>query len=169
MVSGEKDENGEQGETIVIARKRRGLRAALTLTLAASFLCLSSFQSVASTETLKRSVSNILQGPLDLVLAPMTAAKGITTKMIDSEDSNWVRAIFVAPGYIWYTGVIVGAGVLRVVTGGLELVPGILLMPFEADLDPLFDPVDRAPALVEFDTPCCINIRFGIDYTNPEY
>ncbi len=157
------------GETNVISKKRQGIRSLLALTLAASLLCLSSVEAGASPETLKRSVGNMLQGPLDLLLAPVTAAKGVSTKIVDIEDSNWVRAIFLAPGYIWYTGVIVGAGVLRVITGGLELVPGILLLPFDADLDPLFDPVERAPALVELDTPCCIDIRFGLDYTTPEY
>jgi hypothetical protein len=88
--------------------------------------------------------------------------------MRDVKDSVAIRVFFALPGYIWYTGVNVGASVIRAVTGLLELVPGILLLPFEADLDPLFDAVENAGALVEVETPCCIYIKFGIDYTSPE-
>lgn len=81
-----------------------------------------------------------------------------------------VRIAFIVPGYIWYTGVNVGASVIRGVTGMIELIPGVLLLPFpEVDMDPLFDPVDNAGALVEIDTPCCLYIKFGIDYTAPVY
>lgn len=100
----------------------------------------------------------------------MTSLVGISTKMSEQDDSNAVRIFFAGPGYIWYTGVIVGASVIRGVTGLIELVPGVLLLPFpDADMDPLFDPVDSAGALVEVDTPCCVYIKFGIDYTAPVY
>jgi hypothetical protein len=125
--------------------------------------------ATASSETFVRSVSNMTQGPFDVLLSPITAATGITQKLRDVEDHWAVRAFFVAPGYVWYTGVIIGGGVLRTITGSLELVPGIFLLPFEADMDTLFDPVERAPAMVELDTPCCYNLKFGLDYTSVEY
>ncbi len=125
--------------------------------------------ATASPETLVRSISNMTQGPLDMLLSPITSATGIATKMRDIEDSWAVRALFVAPGYVWYTGVVVGGGALRTITGGLELIPGLLLLPFDADIDTLFDPVERAPAMIELDTPCCYNVKFGLDYTTVEY
>ena len=45
----------------------------------------------------------------------------------------------------------VGAGALRTVTGVLEFVPGLVLLPFDADIDPLFDPVYNAPSLVNWE------------------
>ncbi len=149
--------------------KRSGSRLAACSMLAASLMLVPG-PAVASPETLKRSVSNMVQSPLDLLLSPMTAMIGIATKMRDQEDSTAVRLTFVVPGYIWYTGVNVGASVIRGVTGLIEVLPGLLLLPFaESDLDPLFDPVDNAGALVEIDTPCCVYVKFGIDYTAPVY
>jgi hypothetical protein len=153
----------------MISLMRTGYRLAACSILAASLVLLPS-SAWASQETLKRSVSNMLQSPLDLVLSPMTSLIGISTKMVEQQDSAGVRLFFAVPGYIWYTGVNVGASVIRGVTGLIEVIPGVLLFPFpEADMDPLFDPVDNAGALIEIDTPCCIYIKFGIDYTAPVY
>jgi hypothetical protein len=152
----------------VISMRRSRVGCSAALILAMSLLILPAPQANASPETLKRGVSNILNSPLDLVLSPMSSAIGMTTKMRDVKDSVAIRVFFALPGYIWYTGVNVGASVIRAVTGMLELVPGILLLPFDADLDPLFDAVENAGALVEVETPCCIYIKFGIDYTSPE-
>jgi len=58
----------------------------------------------------------------------------------------------------------IGACATRAIAGALELLPGIGLFFFEADLDPLFPPVERAPALVDYDTPP-MHFKFGISYT----
>ena len=148
---------------------RFGSRLSAFSMLAASLMLLPVSAS-ASPETLKRSVSNMIQAPLDLLLSPMTTGVGISTKMADQDDSNAARVFFLVPGFIWYNGVIVGAAVIRGVTGLIEVIPGVLLLPFpELDMDALFDPVDSAGALVEIDTPCCLYIKFGIDYTAPVY
>ena len=144
---------------------RRSACKGLIGMLAIALVITSTAPADASTETLKRSVSNMTQGPLDMALSPITTAINLTQKMMDVDDSVAVRVIFAVPGYIWTTGVGMGGGALRTVTGLLEVVPGLLLIPCEADLDPLFDPVDRAPALVDIETPCCLYVKFGIDYT----
>ncbi len=137
--------------------------------LLASLLLTSSAPATASTETLKRSVSNIAQAPLDFVLAPMVGLLAVASKMREQDDPIGVRLAFAVPGVIWNTGVNIGSSVIRLVTGGLELVPGIFLLPFDAELDPLFVPVDNAAALVEIETPCCLYVKFGIDYTAAAY
>ena len=75
----------------------------------------------------------------------------------------------------------VGAAVIRGVAGLIELVPGIFLLPFETDIDALYDPADRGAALVEFENPLAEdgvakwfpmitwNVRFGVTYTSAEY
>ena len=125
--------------------------------------------TLASPATLKRSLSNITQAPLDLILSPMVGVLSVVTGMNDQADPVAVRVVFAVPGVIWNTGVIVGASVIRFVTGGLEFAPGVLLLPFEADLDTLFSAVDSAGALVEMETPCCIDVKFGLNYTLAEY
>lgn len=122
----------------------------------------------ASPETLKRSVGNILFAPLDIVFAPAMAGKILYTNMRDIDDSPWVRIVYPIPGYFWLTGITIGAGVLREVTGLIELIPGLGLVFLEADLHPLFAPVERGEALVDVETDY-LNIKFGMNYTAIPY
>ena len=122
----------------------------------------------ASYKTLSRSISNILFGPMDVLLSPVVAGKAITTNLEDVDDTTGVRVAYTVPGFFWYTGVIAGAGVLRTATGLLELIPGIILWPFDTDLDTLMDPVDDGGALVDVENDFHFQIKFGIDYTSAE-
>jgi hypothetical protein len=147
----------------------------------AAGLLLAPAASEASPETLRRSVGNIVQAPIDVLLSPVVAARTLVTNLRDVDDTIPVRVVYAAPGYVWLTGVQVGASVLRGVAGALELVPGVFLMPFETDIDPLFDPADRGAALVELENPLAENsvvrwiplvtwnVRFGVTYTSAEY
>jgi hypothetical protein len=38
-------------------------------------------------------------------------------------------------------------------------------LPFEADLDPLFSPVEKSDALVDEETPV-LNVKFGVNYVD---
>jgi hypothetical protein len=118
----------------------------------------------ASPETLKRSVSNVLFGPLDILFTPVVSARNIVRKLQDVDDTMGVRVAYALPGYGWDMGVQVGAGVTRVLTGVIEFLPGLGLFFFDADLDPLFTPAEKSEALVNYDTPP-LNIKFGITYT----
>jgi hypothetical protein len=124
--------------------------------------------AAASPETLKRSMGNILFAPLDIALAPVVAAHSIYVNLNDVGDSLGVKLAFPIPGFAWNTGLQIGAGAIRELTGLIELVPGLLLLPFEADMDPLFAPTEKANALVDVETPP-LNIKFGIDYTSVPY
>jgi hypothetical protein len=55
--------------------------------------------------------------------------------------------------------------VLRGVTGVFEFLPGLILLPLDADMDPLFDPVVENSALVDYDNPV-YHVKFGTDYTS---
>jgi hypothetical protein len=154
---------------VLAAMPRRQLaRRACSLLAVASLLLMAPVSAQASTKTLARSVSNIFFAPLDILLSPVTAGKGEVEKLTDIEDTMGVRIAYAIPGYFWYTGVIMGAGAIRGLTGLIQFIPGVLLLPFQKDLDPLMDPVDRASALVEFDYEL-FPIKFGIDYTSAEF
>jgi hypothetical protein len=122
----------------------------------------------ASPATLKRSVENIVLAPLDVALSPVVAGKTLYTGLRDIDDSPAVRIAYPVPGFVWLTAVQAGAGVIRLVTGVFEFVPGLILLPFDADMDPLFDPADENEAIVNFETPV-FDFRFGIDYTTSSY
>jgi hypothetical protein len=133
--------------------------------LATAVLVTSATPAVASTETLRRSVSNISQAPLDFLFSPFVGIYSVITRMREQDDPTAVRVAFFVPGIVWNTGVNLGGATIRLITGGIELIPGIFLVPFEADLDVLYAPVTNAAAMYEMETPCCIDVKFGIDYT----
>jgi hypothetical protein len=109
----------------------------------------------ASPETLKRSVSNVLFGPLDVAFTPVVSARNVINNLQNVDDTMGVRVAYALPGYVWNMGVQIGV---------IEFLPGLGLFFFDADLDPLFSPVERGQALVDYDTPP-LNIKFGITYT----
>ncbi len=142
-------------------------RRACALLAAVSLLLIAPLSAQAGVGTLTHSVSNILFAPLDILLAPVTAGKGEIEKLMDVEDTPGVRIAYAVPGYFFYTGVVMGAGVIRGFSGMLQFIPGVLLLPFETELDPLMDPVEKAPALVELDYEV-FPVKFGIDYTSAD-
>jgi hypothetical protein len=132
--------------------------------VAASLLALPVAPAGASPKTLKRSIENLTQWPLDVVSSPVVAGYSIFRNMREIGDTTAVRIFYPLPGFAWNTMVQVGAGVLRGVTGAIELVPGIVLLPFEADLDPLFDPAIDNEGLVKWENGV-YDVNFAIDYT----
>ena len=122
----------------------------------------------ATPDTLKRSVENMTQFPLDIVTAPIVAGKSIYQNMQEIDDSPGVRAVYPIPGWGWNTVVQWGASMIRGVTGVIEFVPGLVLFFTDAELDPLFDPAEENDALVDFENGI-YDVKFGIDYTTPGY
>lgn len=143
-------------------RRWVGIASALGLALSVAS------PAAASPETLKRAVGNILFAPLDMALAPATAGRILYTNMRDIDDSQWVRIVYPLPGFVWLMGVTIGGGMIREVTGLLELIPGLGLVFLEADLDPLLAPVERGDALVDIENDF-LNIKFGMNYTAIPY
>jgi len=129
----------------------------------AAFALFASTPAFATPETLKRSAGNILFAPLDIAVSPITAGKALYTNMQEIDDARWKRIVFPIPGYVWILGVEIGGGAIREIAGLLELVPGLGLLFFDADLDPLYGPVERNDALVDLETPP-LNIKFGVNY-----
>lgn len=146
------------------ARPRPALRLRVALAALAAPL-LASAPASASPETLKRAVGNIVFGPFDVVTAPVVGSRLVYQNLQDIGDSMWVRVAYAVPGVVWNTTAHAGCGIIRTMTGIIELVPGIGLLPFEADLDPLFSPADKQDALVDVETPV-LDIKFGVQYVD---
>ena len=142
-------------------------RQSWLLTLAAALLLAFGLVSPASAspETIKRSTSNILFGPLDFVLGPVVGSRTVYNNLQDIDDTTGVRIAFAVPGVAWNSAMQMGGGVLRAFSGLLEFVPGLVLLPFEADMDPLFTMPDRQDALIdeEYDF---ISVKIGVNYTD---
>ncbi len=138
--------------------RRRWLAAALL-----PLLLLLAGPAEASPDTLRRAFQNIIFGPIDGALGPVVATRAVYNGLMNVDDSNAVRVFYAVPGVGWNSAVCIGGGVLRMLSGALELVPGIVLLPFEADLDPLFAPAERSDALVWEDVGD-FEIKFGVNY-----
>ena len=119
----------------------------------------------AGGETLKRAMGNLLFGPIDLAVSPITAGVVEYRNLRNIEDTRGVQIFYAVPGYLWLTGLHAGASVLRTLSGALELLPGLALVFTDAELDPIFDPTDRGEAvLLDYGTPV-IDVKIGVDYT----
>lgn len=149
-------------------------------------LLLAASPAAASPDTLRRAFSNMLMGPIDMLLSPIVGVMTTAENLESIDDTDAVRVVYAVPGVIWLTGLDFGAGMIRTITGALETVPGVLVFPFETDLDPLFDPADDAPALITWDNPLAevenpwvyynplvapfaFNVRAGLNYTRSEF
>ena len=134
--------------------------------LAVAALLLGPASAEAGTETFKRSMGNLIQSPIDLVLSPITAGIVQYRNMTNVDDTTAVRIGYAIPGYFWLTGLHAGASILRGVAGALELLPGMVLLFLpETEMDPLFDPVDKGEAVI-FDYPTAVmDFKIGVDYT----
>lgn len=159
---------------------------AATALVIAGFVALPG-DSRASDATLRMAFGNIVNGPLDAAVSPYTGGYILVTNLRDVEDSRGVRVTYAVPGYVWLVGLGFFSGGIRTITGGLEMLPAVMLFPFEQDIDELFDPVETASAIVvDFENPLADNdrwyvrwnpvatlfsipLKFGLNYTKAEY
>ena len=140
-------------------RRRATLAIALMLSLALAG------PAAASPETFKRGLGNVIFGPIDIALSPVVGSIAVYNNIQDVDDTLGVRVFYVVPGLVWNTFIGMGGGLVRILAGAFELVPGVFLIPFEADLDPIFAPVERSDALVDEDL-TIIHLKFGVNYVD---
>ena len=150
-----------QGRAIVTAlrRERRLFAAALALAL------LVSSPAGASPETLRRSFSNMLMSPLDFVCGPYVGVKSVIVNVQDIGDTTAVRVFYFLPGLGWNIGIQAFGAAFRALAGIIELVPGLVLLPFETDLDPIYALPERQDAIVDIETPV-LYFKFCINYVD---
>jgi hypothetical protein len=120
--------------------------------------------AAATYETLKRSLGNIILAPVDMALSPVVATNVVYNNLRDVDDSLGVRLAYVPMGLCWNTGVQAMSAIVREIAGLIELLPGLLVLPLDADLDPIYAPVERGNALMDVETPV-IRLKMGVDYT----
>lgn len=149
---------------------RPARRVRIILFAAGLALCFALTPSTAeaSHRTLVRAVGNLVQAPLDVALAPVTAGQTWITNLRDVEDTRAVRIAYAVPGYFWLVGMSLGAACIRGVTGMIELIPGMALVPVQADLDPLYDHVANSEGIFFYDNQI-FPINFGVNYTTAAY
>jgi hypothetical protein len=86
--------------------------------------------------------------------------------MTTIEDTLPVRIAYCVPGYAWNVMANAGGGLIRMLTGVLELPTGLVLLFSDAEMEPLFDPAEDNEALITWDTHEDIyRVKTGISYT----
>jgi hypothetical protein len=120
----------------------------------------------ATVDVLRRSFENMPQGILDSVLSPVTAGQSVVNNLQDIEDTPGVRMVYTVPGFIWNTMANFGGGLIRTLTGVMELPVGAVLLFTDAEMEPLFDPVEDNDSLVLYDDYEDIyRVKFGTHYS----
>ena len=141
---------------------RRGRRLLLVLALA----LLAAAPAAATTTVLKRSFENMPQGLGDVLLAPYTSGHSIYQNMTTIQDTTAVRVAYVVPGYVWNVMCNFGGGLIRSMTGVMELPVGLFLLFSDAEMEPLFDPVEDNEAVFVYDEHEDIyRVKVGVYYT----
>ena len=144
----------------------RTARSGLTVLLALGVALLAAGAASATTSVIKRSFENMPQGVIDAALSPVTAGTTIYNNMTTIEDTMPVRVAYAVPGYAWNVMCNFGGGVIRSLTGLMELPAGLVLLFSDADMEPLFDPAEDNEALLTFDEYEDIyRVKLGVDYT----
>lgn len=144
-------------------RTARALRATL---LAVGVSLLAAGSAGATTSVIKRSFENMPQGVVDAALSPITAGAGVYNNMTTIQDTMPVRVAYAVPGYAWNVMCNFGGGVIRSITGLMELPVGLVLLFSDDDMEPLFDPAEDNEALLTLDQYEDIyRFKVGVDYT----
>lgn len=120
----------------------------------------------ATTDVIQRSFENMPQGLLDSLLSPYTAGRSIYNNMTTIQDTPGVRVAYLVPGYAWNVMCNFGGGLIRSLTGVMELPTGLVLLFSDAEMEPLFDPVEDNEAVVYLDQfEDTYRVKFGVNYT----
>lgn len=128
----------------------RALAAALALTSAA----LTPGAALASPDTLRMATENLLEGPVDMAMAPVTAGHVIVENAGEVGLEPVGGPLYGVLGHPGMTALHVGWGLLRTISGALLLVPGVLLFPFEGvDVPEEANVFSHGDALVEAENP----------------
>jgi hypothetical protein len=148
----------------VVACTRRWISGAALIALLVASL---PAPARAGTQTLSRAVRNILMSPLDVILSPVVATKALYTNWRDSDDTMAVKIVYPIPGWAWLTSVELGASVIRGISGAIELIPGLFLVPTNTELDPIYELPENREALVNWQDATGFGFKFGVDYVSP--
>jgi len=150
----------------LVEPKARRARVARLWMLSLAVALLAALPATATTAVLRRAFENMPQGVGDVVLSPYTAGHTLYTNMTTIEDTLPVRIAYCVPGYVWNLMSNAGGGLIRSLTGVLELPTGLVLLFSDAEMEPLFDPAEDNEALITWDEYEDIyRVKTGISYT----
>ena len=142
---------------------RNAHRFASVIFLVALLVAAAPGVSHAGAKTLARSVQNLIFFPFDLALSPFVATKITYERWRESDDTKAVKYGYALFAPFWSFGVEAGASVIRGVAGMIELLPGIVLLPFDGEMNAIYDLPESQPAWVDVGSDA-FRMKFGVNY-----
>jgi hypothetical protein len=111
-------------------------------------------QVQASPDTLRVALEDITFGAVDIVASPATGGIATARNLDEVSDNRFLQGAYALPGWLGATFLQATQGLLRVVVGAVELVPGIVLFPFpDTDLPEDFNVFRQGELLVDARNP----------------
>ena len=138
---------------------RRSLRRIAAASAAAGLLVFVSVATAsASPDTLRLAIEDITFGSVDVAASPVTGGIATARNLDSVSDNGFLQGLYVLPGWLGLTFLQATQGVLRVVVGVVEVVPGLVLFPFpDTDLPEDFNVFRQGEALVDARNPLAEN------------
>jgi hypothetical protein len=110
--------------------------------------------ATASPDTLRMALANVMEGPIDMVAAPVTAGRVLVHNAGEVGGGPVGPVAYGVLGSVGLTALQVGWGALRTLSGVVMLVPGLVLFPFEeADVPKDTDVFGQGDALFVWKNP----------------
>lgn len=110
--------------------------------------------ALGSPDTLRMAFADLLQGPVDMVAAPIVAGRTMVHNAGEVGLEPVGPVAYGVLGSLGLTALQVGWGALRTASGAIFLLPGLVLLPFpDADLPAEADVFGRGDALYSWKNP----------------
>ena len=130
------------------------LSRALASALALASAWLAPAVALASPDTLRMATENLVEGPVDMAMAPVTAGRVLVHNAGEVGLDPVGGPVYGVLGSVGMTALHVSWGLLRTISGAVLLVPGVLLFPFEGvDVPEEANVFSHGEALVEAENP----------------
>jgi hypothetical protein len=95
----------------------------------------------------------MIMGVADVVVSPVNAGIVTHDNLEAVSDNAFLQALYVVPGFVGLTFLQAGQATLRIVVGAVEVLPGLALFPFEADVSENFNVFRRGELMADLENP----------------
>jgi hypothetical protein len=124
--------------------------------------------ALAGGQTLKKSVGNMTQAPLDMALIPATSATTMYRGLVGSKTYSPLAKVLISPlafslGAGFCSLLTLTTATVRLLDGVASLPVGLALLPTDKEAPSLYNHVPNARAMVDHDT-TAYHFNFGIYY-----
>ncbi len=139
-------------------RPRRRLASLALAVLIASSVGALPRSVAASPDTLRLAIEDLVVGVVDVAASPVSGGIATARNLDAVSDNGFVQSLYVLPGWLGLTCLQATQGVLRVIVGAVQLVPGLVLFPFPGtDVPEDFNVFRRGTPLIDVQNPLADN------------